>query len=131
MQFSRFYNYVLFTESGYYVPKGYYVIHADGHQSEVSKISPSHVSFNWPLCLFALLLLTFCIIKQELLLHTLRRRRSAQFASSSSSSSSSFSSNGGPVSFHHSSSSNISPAGIFKLSFLLQDFCKVFIVFLC
>ncbi|XP_037032062.1 uncharacterized protein LOC119071294 isoform X1 [Bradysia coprophila] len=76
-------------QSGYYVPKGYYVIHADGHQSELSKISPSH----------------------ELLLRSLRRRRSAQFSSSSSSSSSSVSSNGGPISFHQSSSSIVSPGG--------------------
>jgi len=75
------------SESGYYIPKGYYVIHADGHQSELSKITPSH----------------------QLLLH--RLRRSPQF-SSSSSSSSSVSSNGGPVYFHQSTSSHVSPGGI-------------------
>lgn len=35
----------IFTESGYYVPKGFYVIHADGQQSELSAITPAHVSF--------------------------------------------------------------------------------------
>lgn len=46
----------IFTESGYYVPKGYYVIHADGQQSELSKITPSHVScFTALLCSFEIL----------------------------------------------------------------------------
>ncbi|KAJ6650120.1 hypothetical protein Bhyg_05364 [Pseudolycoriella hygida] len=74
-------------ESGYYVPKGYYVIHSDGQQSD-HKITTA----------------------QNLLLH--RLRRSPQFSSSSSSSSSSVSSNGGPVFFHQSSSSQVSPGGI-------------------
>lgn len=54
--------FVYFTESAYYVPKGYYVIHADGQQSALSKITPSHVSvFALFVCLFFYLFLTYLI----------------------------------------------------------------------
>jgi len=79
------------AEFGYYVPKAFYTIDANGHQSELSLISPH---------------------SQQKILH--RLRRAAQFSSASSSASSSTSSNGGPVYFQQSTTNQVSPSNGFS-----------------
>jgi len=76
---------IVSAEFGQYIPKAFYTIDANGHQSALSLISPN---------------------SQQKILH--RLRRAAQFSSSSSSSSST-STNGGPVFFQQTSSNQVNP----------------------